>query len=413
MLPRARSRFYGSPSNYFVAGRDLVLRNAQKGDDVALVEQEVAQFLGSATAITMPQCRVGVYLGLKALIEPGQDVILSPYTIHEVVNMVICAGGRPVFADTERETCNISAREVRSLIHAKTGAVLVTHLHGLACDVEEIAELCARYNVPLLEDCAQAFGAKVNGKRVGTFGRAGMFSFGMAKNVNSFYGGMVATDDLEMAAQLRKTMADFPFTDESMVMRRATFCATGDTATAVPIFWAGPYWLFRHACLNNVDALNSQLRGEAYPTRKDEIPEAYLRRMTPMQARMVHNQIDDVDRLSQQRIALAQRYHDGLSSLQQIILPPMKTDGSHIYLTYPIQVPDRLALQRFLMENLRDIAIQHICNTADIPCYSDFHRDCPNARATADQVLLLPSYPSYGMAQVDKNIELIQRFFRN
>jgi dTDP-4-amino-4,6-dideoxygalactose transaminase len=388
-----------------------LLRKVQSGDDVLLAERQVADFVRAEHAVAVPQCRVGIYLALKVLIEQGQEVILSPYTIHEVVNMVICAGGRPVFADIDRQTCNIAAKEVRALIGRNTGAVLVTHLHGLACDVEEIAEICSRHGVPMLEDCAQAFGTKVRGQHVGTFGRAGIYSFGMAKNVNSLYGGMVVSSDAALAQALRTMIAGYAPTKEAILIRRAAFCATGDAATSIPLFWAGPYWVFRHACLNNVESLNNQLRGEAFPKRKDSIPDAYLRRMTPMQARMIRTQIRDVDRQTKMRIELAARYHDRLKSVQQIMLPPRRTDGSHTYLTFPIQVADRLALQRYLMQNLRDIAIQHICNTADIGCYSDFYRDCPHARATADQVILLPTYPSYGTAQVDRNIDLILRYY--
>ena len=89
----------------------------------------------------------------------------------------------------------------------------------------------------------------------------------------------------------------------------------------------------------------------------------------------------------------------------------MRDDGSHTYQTYPIQVPDRIKLLKFLTKHLRDVTIQHLRNAADIDCYQDFYRDCPNARATADQALLLPSYPAYGRADVESNISLIRRFF--
>src|SRR6185503_17787272 len=101
---------------------------------------------------------------VKALIKPGRKVILSPYTIADVVNMVVCAGGEPVFADIERETCNVDAAEVERLIDDQTGAVMVTHFYGLACDIERIAKICKDRNVPLIEDAAQAFGVRVNGK---------------------------------------------------------------------------------------------------------------------------------------------------------------------------------------------------------------------------------------------------------
>lgn len=410
-LPRPRFRFYGSGTNYGTIAADVLSGRVGAGDTVRTVESEVADFVGSSHAIAVPQARVGIYLALKALIRPGQDVILSPYTIYEVINMVLCAGGRPVFADIERETCNIDLRHVESLIDGKTGAVLITHLHGLACDGKRAREICDAAKVPLLEDAAQAFGARFGGQMVGTYGDAGVYSFGMAKNVNSLYGGMVVTDDADLAEQVRVAMSEFPLMETRDLVQRAFFCMTGDIITSKPLFWAGPYWLFRYGCLHNVEALNKPLRGEGEPVRKDEIPKPYLKRLTPMQARLVRRQLAKVDAQSQVRLSYARLYYHGLKDLKQVLLPPMLEDGSHIYQSYPIQVPDRFGLLKYLTRHLRDITVQHMRNTADMECFDDFQRDCPNARATADQVLLLPTYPSYGLRDVERNIELVRRYF--
>jgi perosamine synthetase len=411
-FPEPRYRIYGSPANYVSVARDALSGRLRSGDGaVAETEKAVAGFVGVAHGICMPQARVGIFLALKALIRPGQSVILSPYTIHDVVNMVICAGGRPVFADIERETCNIDAAQVEALADDGTGAVLVTHLHGLGCDIARIADFCRSRGIALIEDCAQAFGTLVDGRRVGSFGDAGVFSFGMAKNINSFYGGMVVTNDAALAASLRAEMAKLPLADAPTLRQRVIFCLLGDILTSRPVFWTATYWLFRYGYLNNVERLNNQWRGEMNPQRKSAIPQAYLRQMTPMQARLVRRQIDAVDEHTATRLSYARRYHDGLSDIAEIILPPLRDDGSHIYLTFPIQVPDRDALVRHLMENCRDVTVQHITNAAEAECFAEFGRDCPNSRATARSVVLLPCYPSYGMAGVEENVRLVRKFF--
>lgn len=410
-LPMPRSRFYGRLSNYGLVASDLIRGRINTGNNVQDIEKEVGTFLGKKHAIAMPQARVGIYLTLKNTIQPGQKVVLSPYTIHEVINMVICAGGRPVFADIERETCNIDTSKLDSLIDDETGAVMVTHLHGLACNLTEAKDVCARRGVPLIEDAAQAFGSKHAGQRAGTFGKAGILSFGMAKNINALYGGMVVTDDDDLAASLRADIDAFTPTDNKTLFQRAIFCLVGNVATAPPWFWMGPYWLFRHGCLHEVEALNKPLRGESDPVRKETFPDDYKRQLTQTQARLVHRQIPTVDSDTAARIGFAKRYHEGLKDIQQIMLPPLHEDGSHIYQSFPIQVPDRIGLMKFMMTRLRDVTIQHLRNTADIECYADFQADCPNARATADQVLLLPTYPSYGLKNVDANIDIIRQYF--
>ncbi|MDB4962292.1 MAG: putative PLP-dependent enzyme involved in cell wall biosis [Myxococcales bacterium] len=410
--PRSRSRFYGRSTNYVNVAKDALLRRIESGDDVMEVERELAAQLGTRHAVLMPQARVGIYLVLRSLTRTKKKVILSPYTIHDVINMVICAGATPVFADIDRKTCNIDTREVEQLIDSDTAAVMVTHLHGLSCDIEGVAKVCRDRKVPLLEDTSQSFSASVGGRRLGTFGKAGIYSFGMAKNVNCLYGGAVVTDDDALATELRKELAQFPLTESELLLKRAAFCLLGDVLTWPPVFKASTYWAFRYGYLHGVEALNKRVRGEDAPQIKTEIPPHYLRRITPMQARLLVPQLGEADRLSAIRIGYAKIYDEGLAGIPEIITPPLRTDGSHIYLNYAIQVEDRHALVRFLMQHNRDITVQHMGNNADYECYAPWKRDCPNARLTGKQVVLLPTYPVYGEVEVRRNVELIQHYFK-
>ena len=105
---------------------------------------------------------------MKDLVQPGRRVVLSPYTLSDVVNMVVVAGAEPVFADVERETCNIDPAQVEELIDDSTDAVIVTHLHGLICDMDRIGAICRERGVALIEDAAQACGPQCGGRRAGT-----------------------------------------------------------------------------------------------------------------------------------------------------------------------------------------------------------------------------------------------------
>jgi dTDP-4-amino-4,6-dideoxygalactose transaminase len=379
---------------------------------VRLLEAAAAQFHDVRHAIAMPQNRVGIYLAVKALVRPGRRVVLSPYTLSDVINMVIVAGGEPVFADVERDTCNIDPVQIEALIDDQTDAVIVTHLHGLLCDMERIGAICRARGVALIEDAAQACGAQRGGQRAGTFGDAGVLSFGMYKNVNSFYGGLVLTSDDEVARKIRASVADYPLHGAWAVLRKATKAAMTDLATHPVLFRNFVYWIFRYAYLNGIEALNRQVKIEVEPTLKTEFPEAYARRMRPAQARIVAGQLPDVDRLIDARIEIARRYDAGFRTTNSIIRPPLLDDRSHGYLHYPIQVTDRSALTRDVVRGGRDIAIQHLRNCADLPCFSRWYRDCPNARAAASSVVLLPTYPGYGNSEVDATIAAICDHFR-
>jgi perosamine synthetase len=413
LSPQARFRFYGSPQNF----RDLLAAvlsgRVQRSDaDIAGLERRFAEWIGSSHALAMPQGRVALYAALRSLIRPGRSVILSPYTIYDVVNMVLCAGGWPVFADVELETCNIDPLEVERLIDDETGAVVVTHLHGLVCDLERVAAICRARGVALIEDCAQCLGGRVHGRRAGTFGDVGIFSFSRAKNVNAVYGGMAVTSDPFLRERMAETILGFSFESTGRLVSRAGQCLVGDILTAPPIFQLFTFWLLRQDTTHDLRLADRLVQAENNPILYEELPEHYRRRMTSLQARLVARQLDDVDRHMEIRIGLARRYHDGLSDLPEIGLPPLREDGSHTYLSVPIRVAERAQLVNHMMRHGRDVKIQHYFNLADLPCFSAYARDCPNARTVARQVLLLPAYPGYAPAEVERNVVALRSYFR-
>jgi dTDP-4-amino-4,6-dideoxygalactose transaminase len=395
MGPQPRQRLYTSPRAYFGLLGDIAAGRATRGDDLQRLEQRVAAFTGAAHAVAAPLARTAIYLVLRALIRPGQDVILSPYTISDVVNMVICAGGRPVFADIEAGTCNIDSAQVAHLIGPHTGAVLVTHFHGLACDVERIAAACRDHKVPLVEDCAQAFGTRVAGRHVGTFGDAGIFSFGLFKNVTSFLGGMVITGNGDLAAQVRNDLRTHAYVAPGTLLSRIANAAATDAATYPPVFRPVTFPIFRMARMHGVDALERRFAFDHDPKAKHTIPDHHL---------------DRVDADSQVRIRAARLYDAGLRGLPGVTLPPLRTDGSHTYQYYPVHVADREALVTFALRNGRDIAVSHHRNCAAMACFAEFARPCPNAERAEREVIYLPTYPRYAASEIQKNIDVIRRF---
>jgi dTDP-4-amino-4,6-dideoxygalactose transaminase len=241
----------------------------------------------------------------------------------------------------------------------------------------------------------------------------GFFSCGRAKNINAFLGGMIATNDLVKGTRIRRRLAELPYEDSTRLLKRIAHCGFGQALTSPLIFSSFTYWLIRRAALNGIETVMRQFNTEIDPVLRKQIPERYERRMSPMQARLILDQIDRVDAYSRERTKLAMIYHEGLADLPGVVLPPFRHDLSHIYLSFAIQVEDREELQRYMMRYGRDVVIQHIGNTADYTCFAQYSRDCPNARRTAKSVLLLPSYPGYSSAEARKNVEILRRYFRS
>ncbi len=409
--PRARFCYYGLPEHASTIALDVPFGRVKGGDDVSELEHEISSMIGTRYALAMPQARIGISLALSEWTKERKNVLLSPYTIHDVINMVICAGGRPVFVDIDRRTCNIAPEQIEALIDDETAAVLITHLHGLACDVERIGAICKAQGVPLIEDAAQAFGTRVNGQMVGSFGDVGIFSLGRAKVVNALYGGMLVTNRRDLASRIGARMTELPYFPTRRLISQAMVCLITNLLFSPFLFSTFMSRVLRYAYLHDIDTANRVVRGERAPTLTPILKKERLLRMTPMQARLARKQLADVDKLSRIRRRFAQAYHEGLRDIPEILIPPYRDDGSHTYQTFPIQAPDRHDLVRFMMKKGRDITVQHLGNNADAPCFSEYYRDCPNARATAAATLLLPTYPKYAMEEVEKNIACVREYF--
>ena len=410
--PLPRFHIYTTPETYWRGARNTVLQRTQHGaHDVEALERAVASLTSVPHAVCMPQARVGIYMALTHLIEPGQKVILSPHTISEVVNMVICAGGRPVFCDIERRTCNIDLSAAADLIDDDTGAVLVTHLHGLGLELEEFRATCRARGVVLIEDAAQAFGTRVQGQSVGTFGDAGVFSFGMYKSLTSFVGGMVVTKDGDLARRLHQSTSNLAPQEASVQLKKVAHGLATDVVTYPPLFKLITFPIFRLAFLLNIELLNKHVRFDHDPVQRQEIPPEHLRRLTPLQARLCPLGLDRVDTDIRKHVAFAHRYDDGLSDIEELTRPPRRDDGSHTYTYYPVQFERRGELLKHLTRRGCDIGAQHLRNCADLTCFKEHYRDCPQARATADDTLLLPTYPRYQDADVARNTSAIREFF--
>jgi len=411
--PKPRSKLYTTLAMYRAIARDVLSGNFEVGPAVETFEAAIAAWTGKRHAIAVPMARTGIHLATKALVRPGRKIVLSPYTISDVVNMVIAAGAVPVFADIQTDTLNIDAAEVERLVDDKTDAVLATHFYGLACDVARIGALCRERGIALIEDAAQAFSSEIGGRHAGTFGDVGVFSFGMYKNVNTFFGGIVVTDCGDIAAKIRDAMRTMPPETLGHFLPKVASGLATDVLTSTPIFDLFTYWLFRWAYLNDVEALNNKVKVDLDPVLRRDLPPEYQGRMTETQARIALDQLPRVTADTKARIAAAELYHAGLKDLNGIVLPPLRTDGSHTYSYYCIQVPDREALVRHALRQGRDLTESHHKNCADMACFREWARDCPRARAAAASVVYLPTYPGYGRDEIEKTIAAVRGYFRD
>ncbi len=175
------------------------------GENVRQFEDEVKSYLGVEHAIGVASGTDALHLALRALdIGEGDEVITTPFTFFATVEAILYVGAKPVFVDIEDKTYNIDSSKIEEKITSHTKAILPVHIFGCPADMKKINQIAQKYGLRVIEDAAQAFGAKIENKRVGSFGDIGCFSFYPSKNLGCFGdGGMIVTNDSEVAEKIK------------------------------------------------------------------------------------------------------------------------------------------------------------------------------------------------------------------
>lgn len=202
-IPIAKPVFNGNEKKYLTECIDTGWVSAN-GRFVEEFEKEFAEFCGCKYAISCSNGTVSLHLILKSMgIEEGDEVIVPSLTYIATANAVTYCGAKVVFVDSDNETFNIDPSEVEKKITDKTKAIMPVHLYGLPSDMGALMKISEKYNIPIIEDAAEAHGAEYLGKKVGSFGLASSFSFFGNKLITSGEGGMIVTNDEELYKRMK------------------------------------------------------------------------------------------------------------------------------------------------------------------------------------------------------------------
>jgi len=170
------------------------------GPKVHKLEEMFAKYKGTKYAIALNSCTAALHLSLLAIgIEPGDEVIVPTMTFASTANTVVHVGAIPIFADCERDTMNIDTKDIERKITPKTKAIIPVHFAGRPCNMDVIMDIAKNHNLKVIEDCAHAIETEYHGKKAGTFGDLGCFSFYVTKNIVTGEGGMAITNNEDYA----------------------------------------------------------------------------------------------------------------------------------------------------------------------------------------------------------------------
>ena len=173
-------------------------------ESVGQLEREFAAYHGAAHGIALANGTVSLEIALSAAgVKPGDEVIVSPITFVASATAISRVGAVPVFVDIDPETINLAPDKVSAHINERTRAVVVVHFAGHPADLDQLTELCNQRGLVMIEDCAHAHGAEWHEQRVGSFGSFGSFSFQASKNMTAGEGGILITNDADLAERAR------------------------------------------------------------------------------------------------------------------------------------------------------------------------------------------------------------------
>ncbi len=177
-----------------------VTGDAITGDKVNTFAAKFAAYQGAQFGICVPNGTLAIQLGLKALgVGPGDEVITTPYTFIATPSAALMLGAKPVFVDIDPDTCNIDPAKIAGAITERTKAIIPVHIGGQPADMDGVLAVAREHGLRVLEDACQAWGAEWAGDRVGAIGDLGCFSFQAGKNINAGEGGIIVTNDPELA----------------------------------------------------------------------------------------------------------------------------------------------------------------------------------------------------------------------
>jgi len=270
---------------------------AQKGDhflggkQVRELEGLICEYFGVRSAVAVNSATAGLHAALAACgVGPGDEVIVTPYTMSASATSIVMANAIPVFADIDENTFSLDPEKIREKINPRTKAIVVVHLFGGAADMDPIMAIADEYGLSVIEDCAQAPGGVYKGKFVGTIGAVGVFSLNQHKTITSGEGGFAVTND------------------GSLALRMQLIRNHGEVI-------AGPMGI------EDIDNIIG-----------------YNYRMTELEAAVSVGQFRRLDELNDHRIELAEYLTGRLSGYDGLILPKNTAGGKHVYFVYPIRM---------------------------------------------------------------------------
>lgn len=344
-------------------------------------EEKFRKYIGCKHAIAVNSCTAGLHLSLVAIdIKEGDEVITTPFTFAATSNVIIHQRAKPVFVDIDEETYNINPYEIDKVISDKTKAILPVHYAGHPCEMDEIIKIAKEHDLVIIEDAAHAIGAFYRGKKIGNIGNFTAFSFYATKNITTSEGGMITTNDDEIADKLR------------------ILSLHGISKDAWKRYSSEGSWYYEIL----------------YP--------GYKYNMTDIQASIGIHQLNKIEEMQKKREEIAKVYNEEFEKIDEIIEPKVKSYVRHAWHLYPIRIKNLKINRDKFIEALKAENIGTSVHFIPIHLHPYYRNrfnfkedDFPVAEKVYKSILSLPLYPKMeqdDIMDVVKAIKRIVKYYR-
>jgi len=391
----------------------------KEGMEIKELEDEFKKYLGVKYAISFNSGRSAFLAILSSLgLKADDEILLQAFTCNAVPNPIIWsrqnffseklggqAGLKPTYVDCDEKTFNINIEDLKKKITNRSRAVVVQHTFGLPADLDEISEICQKNNLILIEDCAHSLGADYHDRKVGTFGKVAFFSFSRDKVISSVYGGMVATNDDNLAGKIKEYQEKLDYPSSFWIFQQLLHPILMENIILPTYSIFGKYLLILFQWFHILS------KAVHWKEKRGRKPDYFPKRLPNALASLALNQFKRLDKFNEYRRGIAEFYYENLKNLK-FQLPPNLEDRKQIFLRYTIKHPKAHEIIRKAWQ--KNILIGDWYNKVIAPHDTKLDKMeykigvCPKAEKLAKETFNLPTHINISKQDAEKIIEFLK-----
>jgi len=408
-----RTRLYLTSGEIASSLGKLIFKGPGAGTPVERFEEKFAADWRCGGAAAGPYARVCFYHALKALhLPPGSEIITTPITIHDMINMIVCAGHRPVFVDIDPANYQMDPAALERAVTPRTRVVFLTHLFGIVPDVDRIVRFCQEKGLILIEDASHSFGAALGGRRVGTFGRAGIFSLSAYKSVTSGYGGVLISEDRAYLSAVRESLRGLRACTRRDIQDVLLKILIIRLITQPLVFSLASFPAIRVLNKRNPALVKRLQTDNPVCERLQEVQPNWLRRFTPLQADLALRCLGRLERENEKQRAHARILFDSLKPLAADRLPELLPESYNVFWRFPFRAPEGREFVRFMNRFGVDVSTTMMVCCSKSPVFQEFAVPLPHAEKAVEEVYFLPVEHGLSENQVGRMARAVSEFIR-